>query len=556
MAPNRGVHSEPAWTEGLEGQIVAIAAGVSHSLFLKSDGTVWGCGNNLARELGVGTKTTTKYGMEDTPIEIKGVSGVKAIASGSGYSLFLKHDGTVWACGMNDMGELGVEVKRGTADDALANTYPQPFQIPDLSEVVAIAAGTAHSLFLKSDGSVWGCGWNQYVQLGDDSYESHSFERVVPVPGLESGVVAMSAGFDHSLFVMSDGTVRACGHHGNGQLGLGSATIDGYFVTFPVRTVPDLTDVRAVAAGERHSLFLKNDGSVWACGESMWGRLGSGAIGSGLPIGYGPQYDRLQPVRTLITGVKAIAAGRTHSIFLKNDGSVWACGYSLFLGVKRLSFGPDGSNTPDPVPIPVEVIPAGGKTPPLLSALSLAPEKLYNYFDPLKATHTISVSDKVSAVRVIARALLPGAIIKVNGVRVTSGVASRPIPIKSGKNKIPVVIEAAGGAGSRSYTLVVERPKSSEGRLKGLVLPGAKLSPAFASGKFRYDAKVSRKTSYIVAKPTSMHGGAKITLNGKPVASGKLSKRIPLRMGWNSLEFRIESEDGTEFLYIVSVTRG
>jgi hypothetical protein len=437
-----------------------------------------------------------------------------------------------------------VKVRWDTDDDFLANRYPQPFQIPDLSDVIAIAAGSYHSLFLKSDGSVWGCGYNGYIQLGDGDYRDRAFEHVVPVPGLESGVVAMSAGHSHSLFLMSDGTVRACGAHGaHGKLGLGSAT--GDHGLFTVQTVPGLTGVRAVAAGRDHSLFLKNDGSVWACGSTREGQLGIGISGVGT--------HRRQPVPADITGVKAIAAGYVHSLFLKNDGSVWSCGPALYIGVK-----PPPNAGPDTyVSRPVEVIPAGGKTPPMLSALSILPANSMRLsrFDPREATHEASVSSKVSTVRVIARALLPGAIIKVNGVRVTSGVASRPIAIKSGKNKIPVVIEAAGGAGSRSYTLVVERPKSSEGRLKGLVLQGVKLSPAFASGTFRYDAKVKSKTSYIVAKPTSMHGGAKILLNGKPVASGKLSKRIPLRMGWNSLEFRVKSEDGTEFLYIVTVTR-
>jgi len=536
-------HIEPAWTEGLEGRIVAVAAGDAHSLFLKSDGTVWGCGRNYGGELGVGTSSLrTEY----TPIQIKGVSGVKAIATGTDYSLFLKQDGTVWACGHNSNGQLGVKLRWDTDDDFLANRYPQPFQIPDLSDVIAIAAGSYHSLFLKSDGSVWGCGYNGYIQLGDGDYGDEAFEHVVPVPGLESGVVAMSTGHSHSLFLMSDGTVRACGSHGaHGKLGLGSAT--GEVGVFTVQTVPGLTGVRAVAAGRDHSLFLKNDGSVWACGSTREGQLGIGISGVGT--------HRRQPVPADITGVKAIAAGYVHSLFLKNDGSVWACGSALYIGVK-----PPPNAGPDTyVSRPVEVIPAGGKTPPMLSALSILPANsmlLPDYsFDPREATHEASVSSKVSTVRVIARALLPGAIIKVNGVRVTSGVASSPIAIKSGKNKIPVVIEAAGEAGSRSYTLVVERPKSSEGRLKGLVLQGVKLSPAFASGTFRYDAKVKSKTSYIVAKPTSMHGGAKILLNGKPVASGKLSKRIPLRMGWNSLEFRVKSEDGTEFLYIVTVTR-
>jgi hypothetical protein len=87
-------------------------------------------------------------------------SNVTAIAAGMSYSLFLKSDGSLWAMGWNQSGQLG---------DGTYNTTNLPEQIV-ASGVTAIAGGIAHSLFLKNDGSLWAMGANGYGQLGDGTY--------------------------------------------------------------------------------------------------------------------------------------------------------------------------------------------------------------------------------------------------------------------------------------------------------------------------------------------------------------------------------------------------
>ena len=124
--------------------MVAIAGGDSHSLALKSDGTVWAWGYNGCGQLGDGS-TTNRL----TPVQVSGLTGVVAIAGGGSHSLALKSDGTVWAWGCNDYGQLG----DGTTTNRLT-----PVQVSGLTGVVAIAGGGAHSLALKSDGTVWAWG--------------------------------------------------------------------------------------------------------------------------------------------------------------------------------------------------------------------------------------------------------------------------------------------------------------------------------------------------------------------------------------------------------------
>jgi alpha-tubulin suppressor-like RCC1 family protein len=172
------------------------------------------------------------------------------------------------------------------------------------SGVTAIAAGRAHSLILKDDGSVWVAGDNYFFQLGiGGSYtdDKTSFTQVV-----SSGAVAVAAGLNYSFVLKNDETILATGDNNFGQLGGGPSQL-----FLPVIGV---TDVTAIAAGAEHSLILKNDGSVWA-------------TGSGNRFGVGTSYTSFTQVNS---GVTAIAAGYWHSLIIKNDGSVWATGSNTF----------------------------------------------------------------------------------------------------------------------------------------------------------------------------------------------------------------------------------
>lgn len=273
----------------------AIAAGQYHSLFLKSDGTVWAAGQNSSGQFGNGL---TDSGL--TPE--KSISGVKAIAAGVYHSLFIKSDGSAWATGQNYDGQLG---------DGTTDSHSSPVQI--MTGVQAIAAGNYFSFFLKTNGTVWAAGNNSYGQLGDGS----TTQRNTPVQVM-TGVQAISANFDSSLFLKTDGSVWGAGRNVAGQLGDGTTT---------PRSVPVqiMTGVQAISAGYVHNLFLKTDGTVWAVGSND-GRFGNGAITASLT-----------PVQVM-TGVKAISVGVDHSHFLKTDGGVWASGDNYYGQVGDGSF--------------------------------------------------------------------------------------------------------------------------------------------------------------------------------------------------------------------------
>jgi alpha-tubulin suppressor-like RCC1 family protein len=233
-------------------------------------------------------------------------SNVTAIAGGAYHTLFVKGDGSLWAMGWSEFGQLG----DGTSGlTAFAN---QPEQVA--SNVTAIAAGYDHSLFIKTDGSLWAMGHNYYGELGDGTTNNADQPEQV----LASNVTAIAAGYEYSLFLKNDGSLWAMGQNNSGQLGDG--TTGGNYKT----NLPDLivaSNVTAIAAGGIrtplicHSLFLKKDGSLWAMGDNAYGELGDGTYN-----------NTNQPEQIVASNVTAIAAGVFHSLFLKSDGSMWAMG--------------------------------------------------------------------------------------------------------------------------------------------------------------------------------------------------------------------------------------
>jgi alpha-tubulin suppressor-like RCC1 family protein len=315
-----------ALTSGAQ-PVTQIAAGQYHSLFLKSDGSLWVMGWNMYGQLGDGT-----YNQTNLPEQIVVASNVTAIAAGADHCLLLKSDGSLWGMGANSAGQLG---------DGVFNSVPphlgtnQPQNIV-ASNVTAISAGAGHSLFLKSDGSLWVMGYNHYGQLGDGTYNNTNRPEQI----VASNVTAIAAGGEHSLFIKNDGSLWAMGYNNNGQLGDGTANTTNR----PEQILA--SNITAVAAGSfidgqgiiyEHSLFLKNDGSLWTMGNNRWGQLGDGTFN-----------NTNLPEQIVPSNVTAIAAGAAFSLFLKSDGSLWGMGLNY---VGELGDGTFNNNTNRPAQI-------------------------------------------------------------------------------------------------------------------------------------------------------------------------------------------------------------
>jgi alpha-tubulin suppressor-like RCC1 family protein len=318
--------------------VTAVAGGAKHSLALKSDGTVWAWGLNDSGQLGDGSIIK-----KTVPTQVKNLTGVIAIAAGGYHSLALKSDNTVWAWGANDDGQLG----DGTTGELLCKCRKTPVQVKQgngaLTDVTAIAAGGSHSLALRGDEKVWAWGSNSQRQLGYITAPQDYSATPQQIPNL-SNVLAIAAGGSHSLAVKQSnvsndnaGTVWTWGWNVYGQL--------GYLTNQQPNGVPKqvgaLDDVVAIEAGEGHSLALKSDGKVWSWGHNDVGQLGYST---------GQQSTSVLPAKISgLADVTAIAAGASHSLALKSDEKVWSWGHNN-VGQLGYSTGQQNySTTPGPV---------------------------------------------------------------------------------------------------------------------------------------------------------------------------------------------------------------
>ncbi|MCC6937719.1 MAG: T9SS type A sorting domain-containing protein [Flavobacteriales bacterium] len=241
--------------------ITAISGGGNSVMALTSSGSVFAWGRNTYGQMGIGGGPF--FDDQPTPVQ-PAISNVMAIACGGHYLLALKNDGTVWSIGLDNYGQLG-------NDAAFANlaTY---VQVATLTDITAISAGGGHSLALKSDGTVWSWGADFQGQLGNDAALVNQ-PTPVQVASL-TGVIGISAGSQHSLALKSDGTVWSWGDDEFGQLGDDVASVDH---ATPVQ-VATLTDISEIAAGGLHCLALKSDGTVWSWGDDSVGQLGNDTL--------------------------------------------------------------------------------------------------------------------------------------------------------------------------------------------------------------------------------------------------------------------------------------
>jgi alpha-tubulin suppressor-like RCC1 family protein len=289
--------------------------GGAHSLAALNNGKVMAWGSNQEGQLGIGTSTGPEgceFGeaCSTIPRPVSGLTEATAVSAGGFYSLALLSKGTVMAWGADGFGQLG---------NGNTTSTDLPVAVSSLSSVSAISAGTNHSLALLSDGTVKAWGANETGQLGNGS--TTGSDVPVPVSGL-SGVIAVASSAsnahptapakgEHSLALLSNGTVMAWGANDAGQLGNGSTT--GSDVPVPVT---GLSGVTAIAAGGEHSLALLSDGTVMAWGGNEYGQLGNGSTtGSDVPV----------PVSG-VSGATAVAAGSWYSLALLGDAKLMGWG--------------------------------------------------------------------------------------------------------------------------------------------------------------------------------------------------------------------------------------
>ena len=206
---------------GVPAGVVAIEAGAFSAYALRRDGTVWAWGSNSFGQLGAGD-TIVPSGI---PRRVHSLPAIVAVAAGSGDGYALDRNGRVWAWGDNSLGQLGtggcVASRVVTRDGSQCPLAGGPVEVRGLTGVTAIAAGADTAYALRRDGTVWGWGDGSFGALGIRIGRPFA-DRPVRIRGLEH-VVAITAGACSGYAILRDGSVSAWGRGIDGELGDGSA---------------------------------------------------------------------------------------------------------------------------------------------------------------------------------------------------------------------------------------------------------------------------------------------------------------------------------------------
>jgi len=285
----------------------AISAGSSHTIAIKTDGTLWAWGSNNAGQLGDSTTT-----QRNSPVQIGTAANWASISAGNGHTIAIKTDGSLWAWGYNQYGQLG---------DGNNTDRNSPMQIGSATNWASISAGNSHTIAIKTDGSLWAWGDNYYGQLGDGT----NADKNSPVQiGTATNWSSISVGYYHTIAIKTDGSLWAWGYNGNGQLGDGTSVPKNT----PVH-IGTATNWSSISVGNYHTIAMKTNGSLWAWGNNYNGQLGDGT-----------NTDKNTPYQIgTSTNWASISVGNAHTIAIKTDRSLWAWGWNNYgqLG--------DGGNT-------------------------------------------------------------------------------------------------------------------------------------------------------------------------------------------------------------------
>ena len=274
---------------------IQVDAGGEHSLAVDKEGNVWAWGRNENGQLGNGT--SSKY--SSAPVRVcdpehptdtsKGLVAIK-VAAGGAHSLAIDKNGDTWAWGFNSYGQLGNGTSSGfNGANPVPGRVRDPNHPDDTSKnlkSVQISTGFEHTIAIDAQGNTWSWGWNYWGELGQNTKTDRIF---VPTqvynpdnPAIAFKASQVSAGYDTSLAIDTNGVAWSWGRNDYGQLGYtnyDSSTVHRQPAKVRNPTSPNNTDLTLnstlVSAGNWDSLAIGKDGYTYAWGYNGYGQLGN-----------------------------------------------------------------------------------------------------------------------------------------------------------------------------------------------------------------------------------------------------------------------------------------
>ena len=297
--------SNSGWNYVYQGDIGSLT-----NFYSKLDGTLWSAGYNSGGQMGVNDRTRrsspTQIG-DDTTWSTGGVMGRFT-------PKFLKTDGSLWAWGKNHHGQLGLN-----QTDNLELSSPTQIPGTTWSSVTGIGYRT---LALKTDGTFWSWGYNEYGQTGSNDRVKRSSPTQVgtettwaklPVSGGENASAA-------SALIKTDGTMWIWGmNHFSGKLGLNQYGATGGQRSSPAQ-IPGTTWSN-IACGQKTTMATKTDGTLWMMGYNDVGNLGLN------DVVFRSSPTQIPGTNWHLTNFRT-TTGSEGALAMKQDGTLWAWGNS------------------------------------------------------------------------------------------------------------------------------------------------------------------------------------------------------------------------------------
>ena len=278
-----------------------VSVGFDNLLAIRTNGSLWAWGNNYGGRLGDNT-TVAKC----SPVSvIGGFTDWCQVSTSGAHTLAIRTNGTLWAWGFNLNGQLGT--------GNTTNRSSPVSVIGGFTDWRQASNATSHSLGVRQNGTLWAWGYQACGRLGNGNLTIGNVVSPVSVVGGFTDWCQASAGHQHSLGVRTDGSAWAWGRGYRGQLGNNTTcTLDS-----PVSVVGGFTDWCQVSAGYCHSLGLRTNGSLWAWGAGGFGQLGDAT-----------QCNRSSPVSVVggFTDWCQVSAGNRHTVAVRQNGTAWAWG--------------------------------------------------------------------------------------------------------------------------------------------------------------------------------------------------------------------------------------
>ncbi len=321
-----------------------VATGQYHTVVLKSDGSVWATGKNDYGQLGVGktedelAKTATFMPcVDDTGAEIKDAID---IACGWKHTAVIRTGGALWQCGKNDCGQLGTG-ESGT--DVKSTKFVQSQDASGaITDAEAVACGQSHTAVIRAGGQLWQCGKNETGQLGTgesgSGVKSTKFVQSEDASGAITDAEAVACGAAHTAVIRAGGALWQCGDNKTGQLGTGESGSSKNKTKFVQSEDASgaITDAEAVACGQSHTAVIRAGGQLWQCGYNNNGQLGTG---DNVDVN---KFVQSEDASGAITDVEAVSCGSQHTAVIRAGGALWQCGKN---DCGQLGTGESGTDT-------------------------------------------------------------------------------------------------------------------------------------------------------------------------------------------------------------------